>query len=119
MKNLQGVAVDNKLSMIQQCALVTKKANSILGCISRYVARSWEGIIPLCLALATVHLEYCVQFWTPHFRKDVDQLERVQWRATKMVRGLGHMMYEERLRKLGLVCRREDWGQDLIAALAT
>ena len=61
-----------------------------------------ELIIPPYKTILRPHLEYCIQTWRPYRKKDIDMLERVQRRATKMLQKLRGISYEMRLRECGL-----------------
>jgi len=113
-----GVLVDEKLNMTWQCTLTAQKADCILGCIERSRGnRLREVILPLCSSLVRPHLESYVRLWSPQHRKDIDLFKLVQSRVTKMVRGLEHLSYEERLRELGLfILEKRRLRGDLISA---
>ena len=56
-------------------------------------------IVPLYKAIVRPHLEYCIQAYR---KKDMDKLERIQRRATKMIPELRDFIYESRLLQCGL-----------------
>jgi len=107
-----GVLVNGQLNMSKQCAQVAKKANGSLAGISNGVAsRSRAGFVPLCSALLRPHLDSCVQLWAPHYKKDLEVLERVQRRAMRLGKGLENKSYVEWLRELGLLSLQQAKGR--------
>ena len=80
-----------------------KVSEQILGLIRRNIVyKEKELIIPLYKTIVRPHLEYCIQAWRPYRKKDIDMLERVQRRATKMIPKLRNISYEMRLKECGL-----------------
>uniref|UniRef100_A0A7M4FDT0 Reverse transcriptase domain-containing protein n=1 Tax=Crocodylus porosus TaxID=8502 RepID=A0A7M4FDT0_CROPO len=99
-----GVIADSRMNTSLQCEEVVSKANRTLSCIYRCItSKSKEMILPLCAALVKPQLESCVQFWALHFKRDVASTERVQKRATRMVKRQQGRPYEDRLKGLILL----------------
>ena len=95
--------MDGKLDTSKKCAPSAQKVNHTLGCNKRSVAsRVREVILSICSALVRPHLEYCIQMWSPRYRRDMDLLERIQRKATKRIHGTELLSYEDKLRELGL-----------------
>ncbi|KAK4831658.1 hypothetical protein QYF61_018625 [Mycteria americana] len=86
------------LGATQQESSLVEKA---LGVLTKYCQNVEEVILPFYSVLVRPHLECCGQFWTPQYKRDMDTLERFQRRATRTMKGLEHLSYEEKLRELG------------------
>ena len=98
-----GVTMNANMKVSEQCRIAASKGNQILGMIRRNITYTENSlIIPLYKAIVRPHLEYCIQAWNPHLRKDVDMLEKIQRRATKLIPGLRDLTYDERLKECGL-----------------
>ena len=82
---------------------MAKKTNGILACIRNSLAsKIRDQIILQNSALVRLHFEYCIQFGAPYYKKDIEALECVQRRTTKLMKNLEQKCYEEQLSKLGL-----------------
>ena len=99
-----GIIVDSNCKFSEQCNEAIKSANRTLGMIKRNITyKSKEVIVRLYKALVRPKLEYCVQAWRPYLRKDIDNLEKVQHRAIKMIMQCRGLSYNDKFISTGLV----------------
>ena len=83
-----------------------------LGMIKRnVVSRDKDIIVNSYKALVRHKLDYCIQAWRPYLRKDIDNLEKVRRRATKLITQCKGLSYEDRLKIAGLTTleKRRNW----------
>ena len=98
-----GVIVDAKMKFEKHMSTKVNKANQMWGIMKRTFKHMNKQIFKkLFSAHVRSHLEYAVQFWCPYLRKDINQIESVQRRATKSVPGLKDLSYKERLQELDM-----------------
>ena len=98
-----GILVDSKLQFQNHTSAKVNKANQMWGTVRRAFKHMNEDIFrKLFCSHVRPHLEYSIQFWAPYLRKNINQIESVQRRATKCIPGYRNLSYEDRLRKLKL-----------------
>ena len=87
-----GVTISADMKVSQQCGIAASKGNQINGLIRRNITyKKKKLIILLYKAVVRPNLEYCIQVWRPYHNKDIDVLERIQRKATKIIPELrGH-----------------------------
>ncbi|XP_076069259.1 uncharacterized protein LOC143041321 [Oratosquilla oratoria] len=95
------VLISSHLKSSKQCTEVEEKARKVLGYIRRqFRYLNKEIVLTLCNSLVRPHRKYAVQFWSPNLRMDMEKVERVQARATKLVPAIWHVGYQRRLKEL-------------------
>ena len=99
-----GVTLTNSLKPTVHCEKAARKAMSALRLLRTSFSRfTQDNFKILFTTYVRPHLEYCLQAVGPFMRKNMKALERIQRRATKNVRGLKYLPYEERLQQLSLL----------------
>ncbi|BHF83233.1 hypothetical protein SprV_0802637500 [Sparganum proliferum] len=98
-----GVPTTSSLKPSAHCSRVAKSAMSVLYAIKRAFMDFDEDVFSKTFgAFVRPHLEYGIRAWRPWAVEDQNCLERVQGRATKMVRGQSSFPYATRLVNLNL-----------------
>ena len=98
-----GVLISSDLKVGSQCKEALLKANRMIVVLKQTVINKTPAImINFYKSLVRPHVEYCVSAWSPHYAKDKQLLERIQHRFTKLIPGIRHLPYADRLSKLNL-----------------
>ena len=98
-----GLTLSDNFKSTEHCQNLSTSAHAMLSVLFRsFGLLDKQPFLLIYRGLIRPRLEYACQAWSPHLRRDIDLLERVQRRATRMVSGLSGLPYHERLRWLGL-----------------
>ena len=98
-----GVTFANDFNFKKHIRNICAKANGRVGLIKRTFSNlTREMFIPLYKSLIRPVLEYCSTVWAPMYRNQTNEIEKIQRRATKLVKNMHNLSYGDRLRNLGL-----------------
>ena len=98
-----GITIDSDLKFEEHISRKVKVANAIVGQMRRsFSYLDCDTFKRIFVAFVRPHLEYGEAVWSPHLVKNIDAIENVQIRVTKLVDGLSELDYSERLKKLDL-----------------
>ena len=101
-----GIIITKDLKWRKQTEKSYKTSNRVLGFIARnFRYKNKELILSLYKSLVRPHLEHAVQFWSPHLRRDIDKIEKIQGRATKMILQIRNHSYHQLIQDLDLISR--------------
>ncbi|MEL7309200.1 MAG: hypothetical protein AAGK05_15980 [Pseudomonadota bacterium] len=102
--NVYCIQISSDLKPSSQCRRAAARANKILGCIRlAFKYLDLFSLASLYKALVLPILDYCSVAWCPYYTRDIEVLEKVQRRMTRILPGLKDLPYEERLRSLNLL----------------
>ena len=106
-----GIWITSNLKPSLHCFRTAARATQMLGQLKRsFKFLSKSSFLMLYKTFVRPTLEYCTPIWNPYFAKDIDILENVQRRATKLLPSITSLSYESRLRYLNIYsfyCRRQ------------
>ena len=99
-----GIIITKDLKWQKQTEKSCKTANRVLGFTGRnFRYKNKELVLPLYKSLIRSYLEHAVEFWSPHLRRDIDKIEKIQRRATKMIPEIRNHIYQQRIQDLDLI----------------
>lgn len=98
-----GIIISNDLKWSDQVNACANRANMVLGMVKRtFKFQNIVSLSRLYKAFVRPHLEYGVQVWNPHLKKDIAVLESVQRRATKLAFEVRRLDYNDRIKAMNL-----------------
>ena len=98
-----GVIFSSDLKWKQQVTTCVSKANLMLGLIKKtFVSFDVKLVRSLYASYIRSLVEFSVPIWCPHLKSDINSLEKVQHRVTRLTAGFRKLAYAERLKRLGI-----------------